>query len=307
MRLGRGNPVLVRDESVVSGGSGAGGAGLGEGEEGVDELDVREEDDGQEDEHEHEGEEGEEGEMDEGEMEDGQQVGAPGGAGGFPTISGPFEIAIPIGSGGGGGGGIGGGQGGGGARMGLGGSSSSTGGIGFEEPREVGSERDKEMLRRVFRELVDLPRKHTSSTSSTPSGPQPRIILVSRATAMSSSFSTWWWALTNAVKARNARGEPTTIVLSLTPSFLHLGPNLSLPPPKPPVEAAENPGLPPGLGELVKAMKRMREASSGAGGQGGQGGKREDEAWKGSEEDDKVGRKKRLRRRLASFQLGDER
>ena len=188
----------------------------------------------------------------------------------------------------------------------------SVGGIGFEEPREVGSERDKEMMRRVFREIVDLPRTSTAASDDKPVDdsrqPQPRIILVSRATAMSSSFPTWWWALTQAVKTRNARGgQPTTIVLSLTPSFLHLGPNLSLPPPKPPVEAVDHSGLPPGLGELVKAMKRMREASSGAGGSGGQGGgKKEDEVWKGSEEDDKVGRKRRLRRRLACFQLGDE-
>ena len=176
-------------------------------------------------------------------------------------------------------------------------------GIGMDEPRDVGSEVDKEGMRRVFQELVDLdsiPGKNGDVEEKT----KPRIIFVQQSTAMNASFSSWWWALTRAVRLRNASGKPTTIVLSCTPSFLHLGPNLSLPAPAAPAEPAENPGLPPGLGELMKAMKRMREGPGG--GAGGQG-KKEDEFWKGSEEEDKVGRRKRLRKRLAGFQLGDER
>lgn len=302
VKLGMGNPVLVKDESEIRGsaaGSGSGsGSGVGIGGEGEEEVDGWEdkEYDPEEDGHVQSEEDGEEGEEHEDEHEGDDDAGNS-----SHVISGPFEIAIPVG---GNPGGLGGG--GGGGRTGMGMMAVSGGGqvgIGMDEPRDVGSEVDKEGMRRVFQELVDLDGV-SGQNGDAEQKTKPRIIFVQHSTAMNASFSSWWWALTRAVRLRNASGKPTTIVLSCTPSFLHLGPNLSLPAPAAPAEPAENPGLPPGLGELMKAMKRMREGPGG--GAGGQG-KKEDEFWKGSEEEDKVGRRKRLRKRLAGFQLGDER
>ena len=294
VKLGMGNPVLVKDESEIRGSAPAGlGSGSGEEVDGWADREFDPEEDGQAVE-EHE-------EADEEVGEDGSEEGEDpeeGPGGGHPhMISGPFEIAIPVGGSGNNPSGMRGGPGmlgGGGPVM-----------IGMDEARDVGSERDKEGTRQVFQEVVDLGENDDDDSKVEPGrGTRPRIIYVQHSTAMNASFSSWWWALTRAVRKRNLAGKPTTIVLSCTPSFLHLGANLSLPAPAAPAEPAENPGLPPGLGELMKAMKRMRE---GPGGGSAGGGKKEDEFWKGSEEEDKVGRRKRSKRRLAGFQLGDER
>jgi hypothetical protein len=67
---------------------------------------------------------------------------------------------------------------------------------------------------------------------------QRRIILLESSTAMSSTFDIWWPSFVEAVRrrrsnagARSGRGKakqaelrnPTTVILSCTPSFLHVG------------------------------------------------------------------------------------
>lgn len=306
-KLGLGNPVLIRDESEIRGVAGSGmgtGVGVSAGEEEgeIDGMEDKEYDPEEDQAHENEDEEHE----DDAENEDGDQDSHP------AMISGPFEIAIPVGS-----------------------NASSSGGpmglssgvrvgagpavLGMDEARDVGSEVDKDGMLRVFGEVVNLGDEPHSGSRGSKEGKEqeaegkenktedvrgrPRIIYVQHAVPMNASFASWYWALSRAVRIRNNRGYPTTIVLSVTPSFLHLGANLSLPVPTAPAEPAENPGLPPGLGELMKAMKRMREGPGAGQGQG----KKEDEFWKGSEEEDKVGRRKRGKKRLGGFQLGDER
>lgn len=190
---------------------------------------------------------------------------------------------------------------------------------------ELGAEYSRRMnknkIDKLMSDIVNVTdqRNHTAPESSRQGAQvRRRIIYIQDAVAMASTFDQWFPSLLKAVRARRRAGlannesshvvsQPTTIVFGCTPSILHTSENMRA---RRESEATaeethqagatpDRPPMPPGLMNLLNGLRG-----------GGSNGRREnaaDEAWRGSEEDDVLGRKTRLKKRLKRFRLSDER
>lgn len=190
---------------------------------------------------------------------------------------------------------------------------------------ELGAEYTRRMnknkIDKLMSDIVNITGQRNHSTpESSKQGAQVRrrIIYVQDAVAMASTFDQWFPSLLKAVRARRRAGlannesghvvsQPTTIVLGCTPSILHTSENMrarreheaTAEESNPTAAAPDRPPMPPALVNLLNNLRG-----------GGSNGRREnaaDEPWKGSEEDDVLGRKTRLKKRLKRFRLSDER
>lgn len=182
--------------------------------------------------------------------------------------------------------------------------------------------RNKAKVEKLFNDIVNVTdQRHRKAPESSSQGAQikPRIIYIQDAVAMASTFDQWFPALLKAVRSRRRAGlasneaqqnvsRPTTIVLGCSPSLLHTGTNLRAKSESDAMAAedqanaaTERPPMPPALMNFLNGIRK--------GGKSGAGGASNDvgEPWKGSEEDDVIGRKRRLKRRLRRFRLSDER
>ncbi|KAJ9098614.1 hypothetical protein QFC21_004261 [Naganishia friedmannii] len=183
--------------------------------------------------------------------------------------------------------------------------------------------RNKAKIEKLFSDIVNVAdQRHHNAPESSSQGAQirPRIIYIQDAVAMASTFNEWFPALLKAVRARRRAGlapnetqqavsRSTTIVLGCSPSVLHTGANLRAKSESDAMAAedqanattTERPPMPPALMNFLNGIRK--------GGKSGSGGASNDvgEPWKASEEDDVVGRKRRLKRRLRRFRLSDER
>jgi hypothetical protein len=180
---------------------------------------------------------------------------------------------------------------------------------------------NKTKIDKLMSDIVNVTdqRNHNAPESSKQGAQvRRRIIYIQDAVAMASTFDQWFPSLLKAVRARRRAGlsskesnlavsQPTTIVLGCTPSILHVSENLRV---KRETEAMaeegkqaaalpDRPPMPPALMNLLNGLRR--------GGSSGGSENAADEAWKGSEEDDVLGRRTRLKKRLKRFRLSDER
>ncbi|KAJ9106845.1 hypothetical protein QFC19_002973 [Naganishia cerealis] len=185
---------------------------------------------------------------------------------------------------------------------------------------EAARKRNRAKVDKLFSDIVNVTdQRHHTAPESSSQGAQikPRIIYIQDAVAMASTFDQWYPALLKAVRSRRRAGiasneagvsRPTTIIFGCSPSLLHTGPNLraksetdALAAEDQTNVATDRPPVPPALMNFLNGLRK--------GGKSGNNGSANDmgEPWKGSEEDDVVGRKRRLKRRLRRFRLSDER
>lgn len=183
---------------------------------------------------------------------------------------------------------------------------------------------NKGKVEKLMSDIVNVTdkRSHTAPESSSQGAQvRPRVIYIQDAVAMASSFEDWFPALLKAVRRRRRTGvdgkemqhtvtRPTTIVLGCTPSLLHTSVNLRAKKNSEALASAaetdspvtnDRPPIPPALANFLSSLR-----SGGKQGNGGSSNE-DEELWKGSEEDDVLGRKTRLKRRLRRFRLSDER
>ncbi|KAJ9122520.1 hypothetical protein QFC22_001949 [Naganishia vaughanmartiniae] len=182
--------------------------------------------------------------------------------------------------------------------------------------------RNKAKVEKLFSEIVNVAdqRYHNAPESSSQGAEiRPRVIYIQDAVAMASTFDQWFPALLKAVRARRRAGlasneaqqnvlRPTTIVFGCSPSLLHTGANLRAKSESDAMAAedqanavTDRPPIPPALMNFLNGIRKGGK-SGGVNASNDVG-----EPWKGSEEDDVVGRKRRLKRRLRRFRLSDER
>lgn len=197
-------------------------------------------------------------------------------------------------------------------------------GSGSREAQQSKSE-EKNRIEKLFRDIVNV-EPSASSDDQAGSSERRRIIYIQDATAMASTFEQWFPSLKAAVKARRSQAEgdaagrsyPTTIVLGCNPSLLHVAPNMR----KEEVNAAAAAAAAQsaynqptsGIGFAISANPMLRAAlSSSLGGPFGGGAGilerrgRDGELWMSSEEDDVIGRRARLGKRLKGFNSQSER
>ena len=221
------------------------------------------------------------------------------------TIGQPIEISLPM----------------------IGGSAYQSGMSSMPTKAELGEQyirhMNKAKVEKLMADIVNVTdqRNHMAPESSSQGAQvRPRIIYIQDAVAMASTFQDWFPALLKAVRARRRTGlppneaqhavtRPTTIVLGCTPSILHSSVNLRA---KKNSEAlasaaendstvmADRPPIPPALANFLSSLRGGKQGTSGTSSEA-------EELWKGSEEDDILGRKTRLKRRLRRFRLSDER
>lgn len=192
---------------------------------------------------------------------------------------------------------------------------------------ELGAEFTRRMNRtkvdKLMSDIINVTdrRNHTAPESSRQGAQiRPRIIYIQDAVAMASTFDQWFPSLLKAVRARRRAGvaaderaevvtQPTTIILGCTPSILHTSANLRAKHESESMAEADNqagttaerPSIPPALMNFLNGLRKGgNAANSGTANATG-------ELWKGSEEDDVIGRKTRLKKRLRRFRLSDER